>query len=81
MWIRRVEEDFSSADLMRCVLLHDAVLRARFDPEAMATEDIYPKIWEGDDEFDNYLAPNFTELRRFYQSAAANGQAALLAVT
>lgn len=55
-------------------------LRARFDPDAMAAADIYPNIWGTDDEFDNYLAPYFTELRRFYAAAAANGQAVLLAI-
>ncbi|MEV8515160.1 YfbM family protein [Dactylosporangium sp. NPDC051484] len=57
-------------------------LRARFDPEAMKAADIYPSIWaDGIDEFDSYLAPHFTELRSFYQAAAADGQAVLLAVT
>ena len=48
----------------------------------MAAADIYPNIWaDGTDEFDSYLAPNFAELRRFYRTAAANGQAVLLAIT
>lgn len=56
-------------------------LRARFDPHAMAAADIYPKGWgQGTDEFDSYLAPNFAELSRFYRTAAANGQAVLLAL-
>ncbi|MFG2039544.1 YfbM family protein [Dactylosporangium sp. NPDC048998] len=57
-------------------------LRARFDPQAMTAADIYPTIWmDGADEFDSYLAPHFTELRRFYQTAAAGRQAVLLAIT
>jgi hypothetical protein len=58
------------------------MLRARFDPDAMTAAEIYPDIWtDGTEEFDSYLAPNFTELRRFYRVAAANGQAVLLAIT
>jgi hypothetical protein len=57
-------------------------LRARFDPHAMAAADIYPEVWgQGTDEFDSYLAPNLVELRRFYRTVAANGQAVLLAIT
>lgn len=56
-------------------------LRARFDPQAMAAADIYPAIWtNGTNEFD-YLMSHFTDLRRFYRAAAANGQAVLLAIT
>jgi len=47
----------------------------------MAAAEIYPHIWAvGTDEFDSYLAPNFAELRRFYRTAATNGQAVLLAI-
>lgn len=57
------------------------VLRARFDPEAMAAAEIYPAIWtNGVDELD-YLMSHYTQLRRFYHAAAANGQAVLLAIT
>ncbi|MEN3614350.1 YfbM family protein [Plantactinospora sp. ZYX-F-223] len=62
--------------------LNVETLRARFDPNAMATAGIYPDIWaNGTEEFDNYLAPNFTKLRRFYQTAAVHRQAVLLAIT
>jgi Domain of unknown function (DUF1877) len=58
------------------------VLRARFDTGAMAASDIYPNVWgRGTDEFDGYLAPHYTNLRAFYQTAAANDQAVLLAIT
>lgn len=57
-------------------------LRARFDPHAMAAADVYPVGWgQRAGEFDSYIVPNFAELRRFYRTAAANGQAVLLAVT
>ncbi len=57
------------------------MLRADFDPEAMAAADIYPDIWtNGTDEFD-YLMSHFTGLRRFYRTAAANGQAVLVVIT
>jgi hypothetical protein len=55
-------------------------LRARFDPDAMAAADIYPTPWVGTD-FESFLAPNLSELREFYRTAAANGQAVLLALT
>lgn len=62
--------------------LDDETLRARFDPGAMAAADIYPSIWnEGAEVFDNYLVPNIAQLRGFYQTAAANGQAVILALT
>jgi hypothetical protein len=57
------------------------VLRTRFDPDAMTAANIYPDIWaEGIDAFDNYLGSHYAELRRFYRTAAANGEAVLLAI-
>lgn len=56
-------------------------LRARFDPAAMAAADIYPAIWADPAlDFDLGFAPHFAALREFYGSAAANGQAVLLAI-
>ncbi len=56
-------------------------LRARFDPGALTDADIYPNVWaDGTDEFDEYIAPYVTQLRSFYETAAANGQAVLLAI-
>jgi Domain of unknown function (DUF1877) len=56
-------------------------LRARFDPAALASADIYPNIWaDGAHDFDGYAA-SVDELHRFYRAAAANGQAVLLAIT
>jgi hypothetical protein len=63
-------------------MLDVETLRARFDTEAMASADIYPNVWaNGTEDFDSFLAPNFTRLRQFYQAAAANDQAVLLAIT
>ncbi|MGW4293215.1 YfbM family protein [Micromonospora chersina] len=57
------------------------VLRARYDPDALTAAGIYPDLWtNGTDDLD-YLMSYYTELRRFYQAAAANGQAVLLAIT
>jgi hypothetical protein len=58
-----------------------AALRSRFDPDAMAAADLYPDIWSDGEIFDNYLAPYFTQLCRFYRTAADNGQAVLLVLT
>ena len=58
------------------------VLRARFDPAAIAAANIYPNVWDrGIEEFDEYLGPHYANLRRFYLTAAANDQAVLLAIT
>ncbi|MBO4141047.1 YfbM family protein [Micromonospora tulbaghiae] len=60
----------------------ETTLRARFDAAAMSEAEIYPHIWDdGDDEFDNYLLPNFTVLRDFYRAAAEHGDGVLLAIT
>lgn len=57
-------------------------LRARYDPAAMTAARIYPEIWADDpDAFDSYLVPNVAQLRRFYRTAADNGQAVLPALT
>jgi len=57
-------------------------LRARYDPESLTAADIYPTVWdEGDEAFDGYLAPYYTQLRDFYRTAARNDQAVLLAIT
>ncbi|AGL19284.1 YfbM family protein [Actinoplanes sp. N902-109] len=75
------------ADTVRAVAAGlDAVdadtLRARFDPDAMTENTIYPMVWDGgDEEFNDYLLPYVDELRRFYRAAATTGQAVLVAVT
>ncbi|GAA2188068.1 hypothetical protein GCM10009848_27660 [Micromonospora lupini] len=56
-------------------------LRARFDPDALASADVYPGGWaRGVNDFDKFLAPAFADLCRFYRSAAAENQAVLLAI-
>lgn len=56
-------------------------LRARFDPDAMAAAQIYPRGWAGEAAEFHGLAIHFAELRRFYQAAAKNREAVLLAIT
>lgn len=56
-------------------------LGARFDPDAMTGAEIYPDIWADGADARDYLMSHFIELRRFYQAAAANDQAVLLAIT
>jgi hypothetical protein len=63
-------------------VLNVQTLRTRFDPDALAAAEIYPHGWAGGtDVFDSFIAPNLNELRRFYRTAAANGEAVLLAIT
>lgn len=55
--------------------------RAKFDPAALSSADIYPQIWdEGDDALD-YVAENFLETKRFYQTAAEQGLAVVLFIS
>lgn len=51
--------------------LDEAALRARFDAKAMTRLDIYPEIWESDDEEDAlaYLVDNAATLRAFLADA------------
>ncbi|GAB3766561.1 YfbM family protein [Microlunatus parietis] len=49
-------------------------LRARFDPAAMASAEVYPDIWDDADSFAGYLAPNFVAVKEFYRAAAERGQ-------
>lgn len=55
-------------------------LRSRYDGPALEDAEVYPQIWDEEDVFDTYLAPNFTRLRDFYRAAADAGQAVLLAI-
>ena len=57
------------------------VLRVRYDTDAMTAAEIYPDIWTNSTEALDYLMSHYTELRRFYRGAAAEGQAVLLAIT
>ncbi|MEU4424026.1 YfbM family protein [Actinoplanes sp. NPDC024001] len=59
-----------------------AALRERFDPAAMTTAEIYPEVWdEGEEVFDDFLAPRFEQLREFYRAAASHGDGVVLAIT
>lgn len=55
-------------------------LRSRYEPEVMESLDVYPGNWQSGD-FDGWLASHYTDLRDFYRSAAAEGEAVLLALT
>jgi hypothetical protein len=55
-------------------------LQARFDPAALMAEAIYPQVWD-DEDFANYLLPNFLDLQTFYRAAAERGEAVLLLIT
>jgi hypothetical protein len=78
---RLLDQDMVRAVATALDALDAGVLRARFDPDAMTAAEIYPDIWtDGSDEL-GYLMSHYTELRRFYNAAAANGQAVLLAIT
>jgi hypothetical protein len=55
-------------------------LRRRYDPDAMASDDVYPEIWldEGAAAFEDYLLPQFTQLRAFLAEAARASQVVLV---
>ncbi|WP_430788757.1 YfbM family protein [Actinoplanes sp. G11-F43] len=55
-------------------------LRARYDPEVLEEADVYPGAWP-DKGFDDFLGPYYDALRDFYRSAAAGGQAVIMALT
>ncbi|RJF93578.1 DUF1877 family protein [Sphingomonas cavernae] len=63
--------------------LSEAELRARLDFKVMDENDVVPGYWqeEGEDIFLSYVMPAFGRLRRFYASAAANGDAVIVAWT
>ncbi|MBI2094267.1 MAG: YfbM family protein [Candidatus Omnitrophica bacterium] len=52
-------------------------LRKRFDPAQFKQADIYPEIWDENDEALTYLLENYLRLVQFYQNAAAKGNAVL----
>lgn len=58
-----------------------ATLRARCDPDAMTAAEIYPQAWTNVADDFAFLMSHVADLRRFYHSAATNGQAVLLAIT
>ncbi|MDG6105235.1 YfbM family protein [Dactylosporangium aurantiacum] len=57
-------------------------LCARFDPAAMTAADLYPDTLRlGPGDVRSFLDPYLADLRRFYATAATNGEAVLLAIT
>ncbi len=48
-----------------------------FNPESIAKADIYPQIWSEDGILNDYIVPNFNELKAFYSEAAANNLAVI----
>ncbi len=49
-------------------------LRARFDPAAMNVDAVSPEgIWSQPGIFDDFVAPNYQDVQRFYTRAAATG--------
>lgn len=56
--------------------IDEAALRARFDPDAMTRQKVYPAIWDrdpGEDDALGYCIDYFVELRKFVADAAARG--------
>jgi uncharacterized protein DUF1877 len=55
-------------------------LAGRVDLAAMEAAELYPGIWDEEDVYEEYLAPNYEALRDFYLAAAGDGSAVLLAI-
>ncbi len=54
------------------------LLRSRFDPEAMRAAQVYPDVWDPeDDSLEGWLLGELDGLRGFYRAAATAGQAAI----
>ena len=50
------------------------VLLGRVDPAAMTAAEIYPAIWDRDEDFAAFIGPAYEELRAFMREAAARGE-------
>lgn len=50
------------------------VLIARIDPAAMTAAEIYPAIWDRDQDFAEFIGPAYEELRAFMREAATRGE-------
>jgi hypothetical protein len=64
--------------------IDEQVLRDAYDPAAMAAEDIYPSIWDREDERASnltWLLSVFREMRTFYAEAAERGHGVLYFLT
>lgn len=56
-------------------------LRARYNPADMEEKDIYPSVWEDDEDIVTYLLNNFESVRALYADAAQNGEAVVMFVS
>ncbi len=56
-------------------------LRARWNPEQMLADDVYPSIWdEGDAVFEEELLPAFRQVRALFAEAADAGEGVLVGI-
>lgn len=58
-----------------------ADLRTRYNPADMEEKDVYPSVWEDDEEIVTYLLDNFESVRAIYAEAALNGEAVIMFVS
>lgn len=61
--------------------LDAAELRTRYNPADMEEKDIYPSVWEDDEDIVTYLLNNFESVRALYAEAAQNGEAVIVFVS
>ncbi|MFC7422208.1 YfbM family protein [Iodobacter arcticus] len=57
--------------------ISEEAFRAMFDAEAMTNAEIYPDIWDKDDEALVFLLTHFEVLKGFYADTAKAGKAAI----
>lgn len=50
---------------------------SKFDADALLKADIYPQIWIEEAVLEDYLLPNFSELKKFYSDAAESNCAVI----
>jgi hypothetical protein len=70
------EQVKAAADDLRT--LTEESLRESFDADDFADQEVYPDIWDDDDEGIDYLMEYYPALVEFYTSAAASDQAVML---
>jgi hypothetical protein len=52
-------------------------LEKKYNAEEMTALEVYPSIWEDDEETFTYLADNFESVKALYADAADNGEAVI----
>jgi hypothetical protein len=60
--------------------IDEEALRSAYNPKGMMAEDVYPTVWDREDERDSNLAwllETFRNVREFYQEAARQGNAVM----